>query len=316
MRLFYEDKLEILQCELGERETELNQLQKDLLTAEELNSTTQEELQNQLRQKQDQVEGLKKMQSNYRKQSNQGPRSSLEIVRLVQLKHDVTKMKKRKVEMQKELANEKKNRMKEVNILQKVVVQKDREINKIQKISNQRSIDAETAKAMSKTRLEELTQLKKALRLYKRGVGLDPVLVGRRQLRTNSTGVGKRTSDDTSTSPPSIDFDAIRDYFDEKVASVARKEALVDKLAKEWEEYFELNNQLKERNCVPDEFYPSDREALEVQIQFKNGKIRKLAQRVKKHELPNVNVDSDSLAPAQLDAFLFDKRFSNLCAGT
>lgn len=313
MRRFYEEKLAELKAALVEKESERDQLQRDLQLAEERNSAS-DELKDRLREKHVQIEALKKMQMTYKKHTDERSRTSVEKDRLTQLQNDVKNMKKRKAIMQNELASEKRNHMKEVNELNKMVVQKDREINKIQKLSNQRAADAEIARTVSKSRLEDLAQLKKALRLYKRGVGLDPVLVGRRQVRTKGVRNSERKIDGTATG--AVDVDSVRDYIDSKVASVVRKEALVDKLAKEWEEYYELSTRLKEisNNLVTDEDNAGDdRETLEVQVQFKNDKIRKLGQRLRRQKPPSVASDGD--AASQTDTFLFDSDFAKFYTG-
>jgi len=223
-------------------------------------------------------------------------------------------MKRRKADLQKELASEKRSHAKDVNNLNKIVMQKDREISKIQRASNRHALEAEKAKQVSKNRLEELAALKRTLKNYKRSAGLDPVLVGRRQSRPNPRSKGSVVANDNGNSAASFDADSLRDFFDKKVAHVVRKEALVDKLAKEWEEYFELNTQLNELASEPetDEMAES-LQTLEVQLQFQNDKIRKLAKRL---GTKNLSHDSDDAALSKEgDSFLFDKEFSNLCSG-
>lgn len=310
--MFYEAKLTELKHALEEKESERDQLVRELQLAEEKNSSS-EELKNRLLEKQEQIEALKKMQTNYKKHTGEASRNSADIARLSQLQDDVKNMKRRKADMQKELAYEKRHHAKEVNKLNKMVVQKDKEINKIRKISNQSATDAERAKAISKIRLEELSQLKKALRLYKRGVGLDPVLVGRRQTRKRGKGDLQMTDKSSTSKLSTVDIDSMRDYFDKKVACVVQKEAIVDKLSKEWEEYFELNTRLKDISSNPEEDSSETRETLEVKIRFKNDKIRKLAQRSRRQELPRETSSVGSLSPN--DSFLFDSEFSKLCTG-
>ena len=52
--------------------------------------------------KQEQIEALKKMQTNYKKQTGEASRNSGHMERLSQLQNDVKSMKKRKADMQKE----------------------------------------------------------------------------------------------------------------------------------------------------------------------------------------------------------------------
>ena len=120
-----------------------------------------------------------------------------------------------------------------------------------------------------------------------------------------------------------VDADLLRDFFDKKVAHVVRKEALVDKLAQEWEIYFELNTQLNERSNAAEVGDDADEEeealqTLEVQLRFQSDKIRKLARRLGNKSLSQESVDDPSLSNSTFlegDAFLFDKEFSDLCSG-
>lgn len=304
MRLFYEEKLNELQQTLVERENERDQLVMDLESAKEAN-TVSEELQTKLSKKQEQINALKKMQQDYRKQTANSTRKTADLNRLGKLQGEVKSMKRRKADMQKELALEKRNHAKELNRLNKMVIQKNREINKIQKASTKHEIEAEKAKNVSKNRLMELSQLKKTLRQYKRGIGLDPVLVGRRQ----SSHPRKQPS---SGNKSAVDVDRVRDYFDKKVANVVRKEALVDKMAIEWEEFFHLNTQLEDldRND-PDS--ADTLQNLQVQIQFVNDKIRKTGKRLRQSKAESVEQAEKNEGEG---GFLFDKDFRALCQGT
>ena len=301
MRKFYEEQLDELHSALQEKETERDQLLKDLEDAKEHSS---DDLKDRLKAKERQIESLRKVQLNYKKQTAASAKAAADLNKLSKLQSDVKLMKKRKADMQKELAYEKRMHQKELNRLNKVVVQKDRQINKIQKASTQHQIQAEKATAISKNRLEELAQLKKTLRRYKREVGLDSVLVGKRQsARKQDYIVG-------ATSP--FDADKVRDYFDEKVATVVRKEALVDKLAKEWEEYFELYtelNQLEEDAVRADDVVDS-RQTLQLKIQFVNDKIRKTAKRLGNDQVKQGFDENDA------NQFMFDDGFIKLLKGT
>ena len=279
---------------------------RDLENATSRTTRSSEKLKARLKEKEEQIVALKRMQENFRKQTVAAKQRAADQENLDQLQHDVKLMKRRKADLQKELASEKRNHQKDVNKLNKMVMQKDREISKIQRVSNRHAMEAEKAKQVSKTRLEELAHLKKTLKSYKRNAGLDPVLVGRRQTRISNTG--------SNQSQSSINTDLVRDYFDKKVAHVVRKEALVDKLAKEWEEYFELNTQLSELANAPDTEESDDAlQTLEVQLQYQNDKIRKLAKRLGRDSLSSGTDDSE--LSKQTDAFIFDKEFSDLCSG-
>ena len=308
MRNFFEGKLADLQTLLEEKECERDQLRQELEIAEKQNSASME-MAELLQQKQEQIDALKRLQANYKRQTTLSPTSGVD--HLSRLQSDVTLMKKRKADMQKELAMEKKQHSQELAKLKKVVMQKDREIVKIQKISKSNNNEMEKAKAMSKHRLDELTQLRKAIRDYKREAGLDPVMVGRRQVNSHSKNNSTSGADSDHSNIPASVADSIRDYFDSKVVTVVHKEALVDRLAKEWEEFFHLTTQ---RQGAIISTSSDVLESLDMQIQFKLENIRKIAQRLKRQELPK----NKSIAPEQDrgDSFIFDQNFAKLCSGT
>ena len=317
-----------MEVTLAERENERDQLLKDLASATGRTTRSSERLKVKLQEKEEQIAALKRMQENFRKQTIAAEQKAADRGTLQQLQNDVKLMKRRKADLQKELASEKRNHAKDVNKLNQIVKQKDREINKLKMTSNRHEMEAEKAKMISKTRLEELAHLKKTLKTYKRSAGLDPILVGRRQPRPNLQRSGSSQSSTLDKTASTIDADLLRDFFDKKVAHVVRKEALVDKLAQEWEAYFELNTQLNELSntaaASAAEEEENDDEAeealqtLEVQLRFQSDKIRKLARRLGNKSLSQESADDSSLSNStniEEDAFLFDKEFSDLCSG-
>jgi len=316
MKEFYEGKLKEMEETLAERVSERDQLLQDLENATGRTTRSSERLKAKLQEKEEQIAALKRMQENFRKQTIAAKQKAADKGNLIQLQNDVKLMKRRKADMQKELASEKRNHAKDVNMLNKVVMQKDREISKIQRASNRHEMDAQKAKQVSKTRLEELAHLKKTLKSYKRSAGLDPVLVGRRQSSRNANQ--NAVSAPKGECASSVDADLLRDFFDQKVAHVVRKEALVDKLAKEWEEYFELNTRLNELSQEPESDESLEAlQTLEVQLQFQNDKIRKLAKRLGTTGLSSSETAHDDPALSKKgDSFLFDEEFSGLCSGS
>jgi hypothetical protein len=221
MRKFFEEKLSELQSVLEEKEKERDQLRHDLELAEKRNGASPE-ITALLQQKQEQIDVLKRLESNYKRQAITSLRSQ-DSDRLTLLQKDVVSMKKRKADLQKELASEKRHHIQEMGKLNKMMLRKDREINKFQKFANLQAKEMEKANAISKNRLEELTQLKRAIRNYKRGVGLDPVIVGRRQVRLHGEHRNAAGSEIGDCTVPPFVVDKIRDYFDSKVASVVRQ---------------------------------------------------------------------------------------------
>lgn len=298
MRTFYEKKLDDLQTALAERENERDRLLEELEAAKDQNGSS-EELKQRLHQKEQQIEALKNMQRNYRLQTAVASKSAADLSKLIQLQNEVKNMKKRKADMQKELAQEKIVHAKDVTRLNKVVSQKEREIIKIKKESTQHEIEASKAKAMSKNRYEELSQLRRTLKQYKKEIGLEPVLLG------------KRHSASDRPSNREVDFNTLRAYFDRKVAGVVRKEALVDKLATEWEEYFELQTKLDATDPAMDR---DGLTTLKMKMDFVNNKIRNTAKRLRK-DSENMQQSNEQPATEKTDAWLFGKDFVQLCTG-
>jgi hypothetical protein len=231
--------------------------------------------------------------------------------------------------------------------LEKSALLKDKELAKVKRISNKREIEAMKANQIAKQRMDELAQLRlkykdseKKLRMasLKRGVlakaGIDPVIVGRREHNVspqkstdgNQHPYSKRTTRGRNvevTKPPgTIAVDSLRSYFDQKVAGVARKEAIADKLAREWEEHFELSirkqDLLAQKNSpmigdISEEIEEAH-QALLIQIQFKEERIRQLASRLSKpDETPD---DKEEIKVPNSDTFLFGKEFGTICKGT
>lgn len=232
-------------------------------------------------------------------------------------------MKRRKVDLQKQLGQERKHHATEKKQLEKHALQKDREAHKWQKLSSQHGIQAERANQVAKARLEEIGQLRskykdaeKKIRVLslKRGVmekaGISHVMVGRRSR-------GAVTKDDSSASGSGaqrLDFDALRDIFDQKVAEVVRKEAIADKLANEWEAHFELTSKKQELLSKKEEGFEEAAQSLSIQIQFKEDRIRQLAQRLGKRV--EQSEGEEPISPtSRNDSFLFDGSFEKQCAG-
>jgi len=146
----------------------------------------------------------------------------------------------------------------------------------------------------------------------KRGVmekaGLDPVIVGRRDWNPPGQDQSSRVTT-RSNKKVSIDTDALRDHLDQKVAEVVRKEAIVDKLAHEWEEHFELTSKRSELSEAVDAGAEEELQSLDLKIQFKEDRIRQLAQRLTKQK------DIPKQGNPLTDTFLFSAEFRKICPG-
>ena len=306
MREFYETKLKEMEQSLNEKEEEREALVRKLHEAQKVKSggIKSQELKEKLRQKEAHIATLKKKSVELRNLTTVSSRNALELDRLTR---DVEEMKRRKVDMQKQLASERKDHANHIKRLQKEAMQKERELSKYKRLTSMKEIEADKANRVAKARLEELGALRqkykdteKKLRVasVKRGVmakaGLDPVLVGQRDK-------GKHT----------IDTNALRDLFDEKVSKVARKEALVNKLAEEWEQHFQLT---LERNEVAKTESSEDVENIELQLKYKEDRIRNLAKRLEK-EGSTEESSRDNVRPDNKESFLFDAQFERVCKG-
>lgn len=337
MREFYEERLRQMEVVLSEKEREREVLVRELKRSKEVGHTGTKEIEEKIGQKEKHIADLRKKQQELMKLTAVSSRNDLEIRKL----HDeVQTMKRMKVDLQRKLADEKKTHAKQLKDMQKHAMLKEKELTKAKRISSQREIEAMRANQVAKQRLDELAQLRtkyrdseKKLRMasLKRGVlakaGLDPVMIGRRE---NGFSPGsspdreqhfsrRRGNVSESNSPGSTNIDLLRAYFEQKVAGVARKEAIVDKLAHEWEAHFELSNRKQEllaqkNNQDEAEELDDAQQALLIQIQFKEERIRKLAARLGKvEETPEEHLD---VSQFKSESFLFGKEFHSICKGS
>jgi hypothetical protein len=255
--------------------------------------------------------------------------SSRNQANITSLQDDVNDMKTKKVDLQKLLHKERKDHANELKKLQKSAIQKDRELHKWKKLSADREGEARRVNQVAKARLGELGQLRtkykdaeKRLRLLsvKRGVmakaGLDPVMVGRRTSPRSLIGRKGRTAEmQTQSNAPTLDADSLRDYFDAKVSEVGRKEATVDKLAHEWEDHFELSSRREQlSDTLDNETYKESCEALDVQIKFKEDRIRQLVSRL--GSTMNGAKTKDDDVVLRNEYFLNDEKFAIIVEGT
>eukprot|EP00980_Cylindrotheca_fusiformis_P025334 scaffold13478_cov132-Cylindrotheca_fusiformis.AAC.27 len=287
---------------LSKSEVETEKLSQELERLEKGHGSEQE-LKTKLKAKQEQVAQLRKKQAELTRLTSVATRNESQISNL---RNEVTEMKHKKADLQKQIASERKQHSIEVQKLKKQTMQKERELFKVKKLSQRNALEAERAKNMAKTRLENLNQLKtkyreseKNLRLQtlKRGVmskaGFDSVIVGRRQSKGQRKGGEDR-----------FDVDGLRDFFDKKVADVGRKEALAEKLAQEWEEHLELSIRREELKVMDE---PSEKlEALSSQIKYKENRIRQLASKLgKRDDCSDEKSNGD-------ETFLFDQQFKDI----
>jgi len=319
MRDFYEEKLKQMVLQVRERESEREALVRELEEREAIKGDTKD-LQVRLKEKETHISALKKRQMELMGLTKVSSRNEHEINRLRQ---DVITMKQKKVEMQNLFSQERKSHVGEIQRLKKEALQLDREVNKWKKISDKKTFEAEMAHKVSKTHLEQIGQLRakykeaernQRVRTVKRGVmekaGLDPVLIGSRQIIKSVTDANGKRGARTSPRIVEPDLASVRDFLDQKVAEIGRKEALADKLANEWEDHIELVSQkqllLDDANGdggISDE----ELEAIDVQLKYKEARIRQLAQRLGKQD--HSTIETEEKQPKD---FLGEKNYKSL----
>lgn len=311
MRWFYEEKLREMGMLLAEKEHETQKLSEELKGLGQ-NHSGSKELAARLKEKQDQLNKLRRKQAELTRLTSVASRNEAQIAKL---RNEVIEMKNQKANLQKQIMSERKSHAAQVQQLKKESMQKEKELNKVKKIKDQKSLEAQRAQQVAKTRLQQVTQLKakyreseKRLRMQtvKRGVmtkaGLDPVMLGRRQPKKARDSTNSQESIDEDT----IDIDGLRDYFDQKVADVGRREALAEKLAQEWEEHLELASERDEMMQSDTADTEEHLEALESKIKYKENRIRQLASRLgKRKREPN----DDSMSG---EIYLFGETFNKI----
>jgi hypothetical protein len=311
MREFYEAKLREMEDIVAVKETETEKLCDELkkIGAGHIRG---KELTEKLKAKQAQIAELKRRQSELSRLTNVASRNESQIDRL---KNDVREMKSKKIDLQKQITSERKSHMTEVKKMKKESMQKDRELTKTKREVNKKSQEASKAQKIAKARLEQMNQLKakykdteKRLRMktVKQGVlqkaGLDPIIFGRRQPEDRG-GVKHRPK---SGNKKEADVNKLRDFFDEKVADVSRRENLAEKLAQEWEEHLELTIQKEEYLQTDEDGQYESLNALDSAIKYREERIRQLASRLGKREKRNKeNKTTD-------ESLIFNKEFNEI----
>ena len=290
MRDFYEEKLKQMENQVREREREREDLILELEERQASKSDTKDLLLR-LKEKETHISTLKKRQIELMGLTKVSSKNETEINRL---RYDVISMKQKKVEMQNLISQERKSHIGEIQRLKKESIQLDREMNRWKKISERKTFEAEQAQKVSKSRLEEVGLLRAKykgadrnlrVKTVKRGVmekaGLDPILFGSRDFKKKVSDEQKGARATPKVSEP--DTDSMRAFLDSKIADICRKEAIADKLANEWEDHMErmsekqlLLEDVKRGIDISDE----ELEAVDVQLKYKEARIRQLAQRL------------------------------------
>jgi len=115
--------------------------------------------------------------------------------------------------------------------------------------------------------------------------GIDPVLIGHRGKKSVSKPAQPSYSRNDKRSHSSGEINKMRNFLDDKIAEISRKEAAADKLAHEWEDHLELTNRKDQlvadsRGKRNDSTITDEIEALDFQITYKESRIRQLASKL------------------------------------
>ena len=321
MREFYEGKLSQMEEQVRKREAEREILLTELKKLEAAGDQQKQskKIQERLREKESQLSNLK---LSHRQLVSLTKVSSRNEEQMNRLKTEITDMKKRKVEVQKMIKSERKGHVAELQRLKKEVAKRDRETNKWKKISDRKSAEASKAQKVAKNRLDQMGQLrakykdaerKLRVQAVKRGVmakaGLDNVIVGRRNAikKLKSKKLAENKTEE-------VNVDAIRGFLDQKVVDIGRKEALADKLANEWEDHLELSSrkeELVEAKETGRDVSSEELDSIDVQLNFKEDRIRQLAHRLGKYQDETQDNDKND----DKISFLDGKEFETLLSG-
>eukprot|EP00978_Attheya_sp_CCMP212_P031921 scaffold122473_cov35-Attheya_sp.AAC.1 len=146
------------------------------------------------------------------------------------------------------------------------------------------------------------------MQTLKRGVlarvGLNSVLVGRKANKNKKRALDGPDAPTPKRSgsfrkPAPIDMDSLRAFFDKKIPDVGRKEATVDKLAKEWEDNLDLLGRKEEllsttlNDELSEEQKNDELEGINIQIQYKETRICQLMSRLTPSTPTNSKKDRD-----------------------
>jgi hypothetical protein len=135
MRTFYEDKLREMENTLLEKEAEARKLSNEIQKLD-VGNTKSKELSEKLKQKQLQLDKLRKKQAELHRLTNVASRNENKIQKL---RNEVKEMKQKKVDLQKQMTLERKNHMVQVKKFKKESIQKDQQLNKVKREVSKKS---------------------------------------------------------------------------------------------------------------------------------------------------------------------------------
>lgn len=306
-------QLTIQEAEKATLEAELKKSEKD--------SQKYKELEQQLIAKQKHISELKKRQKEVKNLTSIASRNEAIILKL---SSEIESMKKQKTSLEQQLAKERKEHNRSLQQWKKKAQTREKDVIMMRQQLAATIAQKEKVQGIAKSHAKEILELRskyntaeKKLRMQtlKRGMmekaGIDPILVGRMQVR------GTRSSCAKLQNTSSTDVQKMRIFLDEKIAEIGRKEVVADKLAQEWEDHLELTTRKEQilaeskgklkRSGLTDEI-----EALEFQIEYKESRIRSLAAKL---ATKSSDPDENDSKGQHKDVLLDDGVFKNITSG-
>jgi DNA repair exonuclease SbcCD ATPase subunit len=294
MRSFYHGKLKKMTMQLSLQEAEKVKLETELKNNEK-DSQKYSELTLQLNAKQKHIDQLKRRHAEVKALTSIASRNEAVIANLTT---EIEEMKRYKSSLESQLLKERKEHAKMLQHFQKKASTQQKNATKMRLQLATTLAQKQKVQEIAKAHAEEITELRskyksaeKKLRMQtlKRGMmekaGIDPVLTGHHGRRTSTKPAKTSYNRNDTRSHSSGDTHRMRNFLDDKIAEISRKEAAADKLAHEWEDHLDLTNRkeqfIAESNGKRNDITITDEiEALDFQIKYKESRIRQLASKL------------------------------------
>jgi hypothetical protein len=306
-------QLTIQEAEKATLEAELKKSEKD--------SQKYKDLEQQLIAKQKHISELKKRQKEVKNLTSIASRNEVIISKL---SAEIESMKKQKISLEQQLVKERKEHNRSLQQLKKKAQTQEKDVIMIRQQLAATIAQKEKVQEIAKSRAKEISELRskyntaeKKLRMQtlKRGMmeraGIDPILVGRTQMK------GSRPPSSKLQNDSSHDVQKIRAFLEEKIAEIGRKEVTADKLAQEWEDHLELTTRKEQilaesKGKLKESSLVDEIEALDFQIEYKESRIRSLAAKLSTKSTDSDEKDSKG---RHKDVLLDDAVFKNITSG-
>lgn len=280
-------QLSVQEAEKVKLEAELRKFEKD--------SQKYKELAEELNAKNKNIDKLKKRHTEVKGLTAIASRNEAVISNLTA---EIVDMKKKKNTLENQLTTERKEHARMLQQFQKKASAQQQSVLKMRQQLAATMAQKQKVQEIAKAHAEEITELRskyntaeKKLRMQtlKRGMmeraGIDPVLIGHRGKKSVSKPAPTSYTRNDKRSHSSGDINKMRNFLDDKIAEISRKEAAADKLAHEWEDHLELTNRkdqlvVESKGTRNDSAITDEIEALDFQIKYKESRIRQLASKL------------------------------------